>query len=206
MMMFFALGLSAQNSLNIVQFSGMVVGGDSLYGIPGVTIYVPKAGRGTTTNEIGFFSMPTLVGDTVVINALGYKKKSLVVPKSEKQSITMIVELVEDTIYLPIVEIFPYPTEELFKQAFLALNLNDQYQYNRMANNLSPQLLNKLLSSSTMSSKENARYSIRNQMRPGYYGGTQGVNILNMINPFAWSNLVKQVRKNKSRSRYETYE
>jgi len=195
--------MHAQNSISIVQFSGMVVAGDSLYGIPGVAIYVQKAGRGTTTNDIGYFSMPTLSGDTIVISAMGYKKKQMVVPKSDRQSVTMIVELVEDTVYLPIIEIFPYPTEELFKQAFLALNLSDEYQYNRMASNLSPQLLHKMLRSSTMSSKENQRYSLRNQMYPGSIGGTQGFQILN---PFAWSSLVKSVRKNKTGSKYDGYE
>ncbi len=26
-------------------------------GVPGVHVYVPKAGRGTTSNNVGFFSM-----------------------------------------------------------------------------------------------------------------------------------------------------
>lgn len=193
----------AQNSLNIVQFSGMVVAGDSLYGIPGVSIYVTKAGRGTISNELGYFSMPTLINDTVVLSAMGYKKKQLIVPKSDKQSVTMIVELVEDTIYLPIIEIFPYPTEELFKQAFLAMNISDQYLYQRMANNLNPQILQKMLKNSSMSASENQRYTLKNQFNPGGGGNVQGFQPLN---PYAWSNLVKSIRKNKSRSKYENYE
>ncbi|MDX2189170.1 MAG: carboxypeptidase-like regulatory domain-containing protein [Bacteroidota bacterium] len=190
-----------QGSSNIVQFSGLIVGGDSLYGIPGVTVYVPKAGRGTLTNDAGFFTLPTLVGDTVIIAALGYKKKEIVVPKSEKQSVTLIVELTEDTIYLPIVEIFPYPTEEVFKQAFLSMSSSDQWNYNRMSNNLDPRLLAKLIRNAAPSSGENARYSLRNQMYPGgSIGNTQGFQ---MFNPYAWSNLVRTVRKNKSKSAYD---
>ncbi len=83
--------ICGQNSKNVVQFSGLVVGGDSLYGIPGVLISIPKAGRGTMTNDAGFFSLPTLVGDSVMITALGYKKKTLSVPKSDRQSVTLII-------------------------------------------------------------------------------------------------------------------
>lgn len=185
---------SAQNSLDVVQFSGLVVGGDSLFGIPGVLIYIPKAGRGTNTNDAGYFSMPTLAGDTAVVQALGYKKKKIVVPKSDRKSVTLIIELQEDTVYLPIVDIFPYPTEEIFKKAFLDLRL-DERGYSSMRYNLNEQTLIKMLSSSTMSSSENQKYSIRNQMNPGMSpNGMQGFQLLS---PFAWSRLVKNVRKNK---------
>ncbi|CAA9281260.1 MAG: hypothetical protein AVDCRST_MAG95-3325, partial [uncultured Adhaeribacter sp.] len=62
---------AAQGRAAVVQFSGIVASGDSLYGVPGVTVYVPKAGRGTATNEYGYFSMPVLAGDSVVVRALG---------------------------------------------------------------------------------------------------------------------------------------
>lgn len=186
----------SQNSLDVVQFSGLVVGGDSLYGIPGVLVYIPKAGRGTNTNESGYFSMPTLAGDTAIIQALGYKKKKIYVPKSERKSVTLIIELQEDTIYLPIIDIFPYPTEEIFKQAFLDLKL-DERGYNSMRYNLNEQTLTRMLSVSTMSSSENQKYSIRNQMNPGM--NPNGTNGFQVLNPFAWSSMVKSIRKNKEK-------
>ena len=186
--------LFSQNSPSVTQFSGLVVGGDSLYGIPGVVVYVPKAGRGTVTNQSGYFSMPTLVGDTAIISALGYKKKQVVIPKSDKQSVTLIIELAEDTIYLPIVEIFPYPTEEVFKQAFIAMGNADPY-YFRMANNVNPVTLQKLLRNSSLSTSENQRYTLRNQLYPG--SGASYSQGLQLFNPYAWSDLVRSVRRNK---------
>ncbi|TAF78108.1 MAG: carboxypeptidase-like regulatory domain-containing protein [Bacteroidetes bacterium] len=185
-----------QNSLDVVQFSGLVVGGDSLFGIPGVLIYIPKAGRGTNTNEAGYFSMPTLAGDTAVVQALGYKKKKILVPKSDRKSVTLIIELQEDTVYLPIVDIFPYPTEEIFKKAFLDLKL-DERGYSSMRYNLNEQTLMKMLSASSMSSSENQKYSIRNQMNPGT--GPNGMQGFQLLSPFAWSSLVKTVRRNKQK-------
>lgn len=182
-----------QGAKNVVQFSGLVVGGDSLYGIPGVLISIKKAGRGAVTNEAGFFSMPTLVGDSVTISAVGYKKKTLIVPKSEKQSVTLIIEMQEDTAFYPIVEIFPYPTEEVFKKAFLALQLPDRGMYNNMYNNVDQLLLQHMIINSTMSSSENQKYSLRNQiLLPGAPVGSGGFQI---FNPFAWNNMIRSIRK-----------
>lgn len=190
----------AQSSLDVVQFSGLVVGGDSLFGIPGVLIYIPKAGRGTNTNEAGYFSMPTLVGDTAVVQALGYKKKKICIPKSDRKSVTLIIELQEDTVYLPIIDIFPYPTEEVFKKAFLDLKL-DNHSYSSMRYNLNEQTLMKMLSASSMSSSENQKYSIKNQMNPGM--SPNGMQGFQLFSPFAWSRLVKNVRKNHSKNKNE---
>ncbi len=186
----------SQNSLDVVQFSGLVVGGDSLYGIPGVLVYIPKAGRGTNTNESGYFSMATLAGDTAVIQALGYKKKKIYVPKSERKSVTLIIELQEDTVYLPIIDIFPYPTEEVFKKAFLDLKL-DERGYTSMRYNLNEQTLAKMLTASNMSATENQKFSIRNQMNPGM--NPNGTNGFQLLSPFAWSRMIKNIRKNKEK-------
>ncbi|MDX2194896.1 MAG: carboxypeptidase-like regulatory domain-containing protein [Cytophagales bacterium] len=188
---------SQGGKLPLVQFSGIVVGGDSLYGIPGVYVYVRKAGRGTITNDAGYFSMATLAGDSVKVNALGYKEKVIVVPKSDKNSYTIIVELVEDTTYYPIVEIFPYPTEEVFKQAFLSLQLPDQLFYSRSASNLNPYILQRMVMNYAMNSNENYKYSLRSQLYPGSPAYISGVNF-NILNPFAWSSLIKQARRRKN--------
>ena len=62
----------------VIQLSGVVLGEDSVSGLPGVHVYVPKAGRGTTTNGVGFFSMPVLVGDSIVISSVGYERQHFI--------------------------------------------------------------------------------------------------------------------------------
>jgi hypothetical protein len=183
----------SQGSKYVIQFSGLVVGGDSLYGIPGVFISIPKAGRGTITNDAGFFSLPTIVGDSVEISAIGYKKRKIGIPKAERQSITLIIEMQEDTTFYPIVEIFPYPTEELFKKAFLALQLPSRGMYNNMYANTDQLLLQKMIINSAMSSSENYKYSLRNQVL--YPGAPIGSGGLQIFNPFAWGSMVKSLRR-----------
>ena len=50
----------------MVQLSGLVLGEDSTSALPGVNVYVPTIGRGTVTNQYGYFSMPVLPGDSVL--------------------------------------------------------------------------------------------------------------------------------------------
>ena len=71
----------AQEEKKVVQIGGLIVTGDSAYGVPGVHIYVEGSGRGTTSNQYGFFSFPTLIGDTLTISAVSYKKSKYVVPE-----------------------------------------------------------------------------------------------------------------------------
>jgi hypothetical protein len=187
-LLFSSLFAQGQNAKKIVQVSGLVVGGDSLYGIPGVTVFVPRTGRGTHSNDLGYFSLASIAGDSIEISAIGFKKHKIITPFLEKQSMTLLIELQEDTVFYPIVEIFPYPTEAIFKKAFLTMGNPNQANYDRMAFNLHPALIQKMLSNSSMSASENQKYSLKNQL----YGNTQGFQLLN---PFAWSRFLKSVRK-----------
>jgi hypothetical protein len=74
---------NAQQKKRVIQLSGVVLEEDSVSGgpVPGVHIYVPKAGRGTTTNGMGFFSMPVLEGDEITISAVGYDRQSVTVER-----------------------------------------------------------------------------------------------------------------------------
>lgn len=131
----------AQGKKHIVQLSGIIISNNEINGVPGVHVYVPKAGRGTTTNYLGYFSMPVLAKDSIVISAIGYKKQSYIVPNDPElgDNITLLVELVTDITYLDEVHIMPFPTEELFKEAILALNLpidNDQYTNEQLSADL----------------------------------------------------------------------
>jgi hypothetical protein len=80
----------------VIQLSGVVLGQDerdSVMTLPGVHVYVPKAGRGQTTNNVGFFSMPVLVGDEIVISYVGFERQNFVVPESASEYQTIIVTL-----------------------------------------------------------------------------------------------------------------
>lgn len=181
----------AQESKSVVQFSGVVAGEDTL-GVPGVHIYVPLAGRGTTTNQYGYFSMPALVGDSVIISAIGYHKQYYIIPKGRGESVTVGVTLEEDTTMLPLVEIFPYPTEAAFKEAILALQLPDTYD--RKSPNMGEDVLARMLKDLPMDGGSNHRYFMDQQFFQMHnrYSDPRYNNPL--LNPFNWAKFIKSIK------------
>lgn len=185
---------SAQGKQRVIQLSGIVLGEDSTSGIPGVHIYVPKAGRGTTTNRVGYFSMPVLVGDEIVISAIGYEKQYYRMPDPDKDNVTIIVELISDTTYLDPVEIMPFPTEEIFKEAVIALNLPMERPVNE--ENLNDELLALMLRSTPMDSRSNYQFYLDNwqQAQQDRYGPRPNP----LLNPFNWARFFKSLKGKKN--------
>ncbi|WP_254245249.1 carboxypeptidase-like regulatory domain-containing protein [Hymenobacter sp. BRD67] len=187
----------AQGKRRIVQFTGIVASGDSLLGVPGASVYVPKAGRGTTTNAYGYFSMAVLAGDSVVIRSLGYRNQTIIIPADyQRQSFSVIISLKEDATVLPEVRIFPYATEQAFKRAFLALRMPTE-KGSAAADNLNEELMRKIFNSQPMGATANYRQTMSQQQynydrRMGTAPNPHSNNPL--LNPFSWLQLVKQVK------------
>jgi hypothetical protein len=186
--------VSAQNQKRVIQLSGVVLDQDSVISIPGVHVYVPKAGRGTSTNGAGFFSMPVLVGDSVVISAIGYQRQSFIVPNHHSDFLTYVIEMTEDVTYLGNVTITPFPTEEVFKQAVLALNipLNESELDQK---NLNAELFALMARTAPMDANLNYRYYME-QTAAGYTSKFQPP-MNPFLNPFNWARFFKDLKKNK---------
>lgn len=183
-----------QSQKRIIQLSGIVMDQDSVMPLPGVHVYVPKAGRGTSTNGSGFFSMPVLVGDSVVISSIGYHRQYMIVPNHPNDFLTLIVEMQEDATLLPEIIITPFPTEEVFKQAVLALNipLDDRRIDKR---NLNVELMTLMARTAPMDANLNYKYYM-DQTIAGY--SSQFQPPMNpFLNPFNWARFFKDLKKNK---------
>ncbi len=177
----------------IVQFTGVIVGQDSTVGVPGVHIYVPKAGRGTTTNIFGYFSMPTLTGDSIVISAIGFTKINYVVPENGEENINEFFELTPDVTYLKEVEIFPFPTERDFKEAVLALQLPSD---NFSRENLGDDVLARMAQTLPMDGGEAYNNFVNQQFYTAHNRYNYNPNpIATFLNPFAWAELVKSIKR-----------
>ncbi|WP_048825593.1 carboxypeptidase-like regulatory domain-containing protein [Hymenobacter sp. DG25B] len=189
--------VQAQGQRRVVQFTGIVATGDSLLGVPGATVMVPQAGRGTATNAYGYFSLPVLAGDSIVIRSLGYRNQWVVIPPDyPRQSYSVIVQLKEDATMLPEVRIFPYVTERDFKKAFLALRLPTE-RGSRTAENLNEEIMKRIFNNAPVTSMGNYRQTMQQQQferdrRMGIGPSVQANNPL--LNPFSWLQLIKQVK------------
>ena len=187
--------LQAQGQKKVIQLSGIVLGEDSLSGIPGVHVYVPKAGRGTTTNRVGYFSLPVLPGDELVVSSVGFERQYFKVPNSDKDNLTIIIELVSDTTFLETVEIMPFPTEEIFKEAVVALNL--PIDKGVTSDSYNDDLLALMLRTTPYDGALNYRYSqdLWQQNQANRFGPAANP----FLNPFNWARFFKSLkRKNKN--------
>lgn len=200
-MMVFAIIFSAdfafaQGGRKVIQLSGIVLGEDSVAGIPGVHIYVPKAGRGTTSNRVGYFSMPVLEGDELVVSSIGYERQFFKIPAYEKDNLTIVIELVSDTTFLETVDIMPFPTEQIFKEAVLALNIPiDEYEYQ----NLDQELLALMLKTVPMDGAANHRYYMDNWVQ--YQNDRFGPRPNPFLNPFNWASFFRSLRSDKKKKK-----
>lgn len=175
----------------IIQFSGLVIGEDNLQ-LPGVHIYVPKSGRGTTSNIYGYFSMPVIVGDSIVFSSVGYDKYSVIIPGG-KERIRAQIQMVVDTTYLQNVDITPFLTEENFKQAILALDLPNPDEI--MMGRMDGATMAYMMQSTGYDGAMNARYYLNQQI---YYQQDKFMPRSNpLLNPFAWSQFFKSLKKDK---------
>jgi hypothetical protein len=190
----------AQQKKRVIQLSGVVLEEDSVSGapVPGVHIYVQKAGRGTTTNGMGFFSMPVLEGDEIIISAVGYDRQNVTVAPDWPEFQTIIVTLTQDTTFLPEVVIFPFPTEEVFKQAVLAMNMpldNDGID----KRNFNQELLALMVKTTPMDGYQNQRYYLdqwANSATSRYQPVTNP-----FLNVFNWAKFFSSLKQNNKKKK-----
>jgi hypothetical protein len=184
----------AQQKRRVIQLSGVVLGDSISGGLPGVHIYVPKAGRGTTSNNVGFFSLPVLVGDSIVISSVGYVRQHFIVPDNAPEYQTIIITMVTDVTMLDNVYVYDFPTEEVFKQAVLALNIpTDQSGISR--DNMNQELLALMMKTTPMDGYQNQRYYL-NQWANSATDKFQPVSNP-LLNPFNWAKFFQSLKKKK---------
>jgi hypothetical protein len=192
--------VQAQQKKRVIQLSGVILGEDSVSGLPGVHIYVPKAGRGTTSNAVGFFSMPVLTGDSIVVSYVGYEHQYYKVPHDAPEYQTVIVPLVQDTTYLKEIVVYDFPTEEVFKEAVLALNVPVDPNERIDQKNLNRELLALMLKTTPMDGYQNQRYYLNQWAATGTDKYTPPSNPF--LNPFNWVkffNSLKDTKKKKKK-------
>jgi len=175
----------------VIQFTGVVLDADSS-AVPGVHIYTPIFGRGTSTNQYGFFSMPALEGDSLVISAVGFKKTTYVVPEIKKSTLKVVFQLEQDTELLSEVQVYNMPpTAEAFKKAVLAVRLPQEYS--NIDKNLDPATLQEMYRSLPADGSMNHRWFVQEQ---AYYNQTKNsVRINPLLNPMSWVEIFRAIKR-----------
>ena len=124
------IGVTANSQIrkdtSLLQFSGVFLDSDSLIPVPWVNIEVINRNEGTTTDYTGTFSFVAHAGDTVRFTCIGYKPFQCIIPDSlTTKRFTLVQLFSRDTHYLPEAVIFPWPSKDQFREAFLNLHIPD---------------------------------------------------------------------------------
>src|SRR5690554_8231890 len=124
----FFVGLSSSfaqpNDADLIQFSGVVITGDSLNPVPFTNVIIEQTHRGTMTDYYGYFSFVAQKGDSILFSSVGFQRAHFIIPDtltSNRYSLMQI--LVRDTVQLKEQVVYPWPSREQFKEAFLALRV-----------------------------------------------------------------------------------
>ncbi|WP_266204088.1 peptidase associated/transthyretin-like domain-containing protein [Pontibacter kalidii] len=154
---------AAQQQKQVVQLSGLVVAGDSATGMANVAVFVPNTNRGTHTGPRGFFSLPVLPGDSVVVAALGYRRQYFLLPETfTGNSYSTLLHLLESPTELPTVDVMPWATERDLREAVSKLNLPREQKPEVDLGPLEEKDLTKMRA---MDAEANATYGLQQTMR-----------------------------------------
>lgn len=177
----------------VVQFSGMVIDADSLFPIPFVAIVIKGTSRGVYSTGSGYYSIVVQELDTLDFYALGYKTDSYILPDTFTTSQVNHVQTMRmDTILLNEMVVYPWPSKEKFKSAFLAVDIaNDDMERARM--NLAQQRMVAAAQSVNADGQGAYRAQMQQRTDKNYYAGQYQPN--NLLNPVAWSKFIQSMRK-----------
>ncbi len=196
---FWSNDLNAQRTQNherrLIQFSGVVVSGDSLDPVPYANIIIRGSSKGAVSNYYGFFSFVAEPGDIIEFSAFGYKPAFYTIPDTMKKNRYSWIQVLNgDTMYLTQAVIVPWPTLEQFKRAFVETKIpNDDMQ--RAQKNLALAEMKERYMNMPMDGSMNYKNFMDNQISKNYYKGQFMPN--NLLNPFAWAQFIKAWKDGK---------
>ena len=178
---------------DLLQFSGVVVSGDSLQPVPFTAIMVKGTYRGTLSDYYGFFSFVAQEGDTIEFSVLGFQKSTYILPDSLDGSRYSIIQVLnQDTIMLPMTVIYPWPTKEQIYEYFLKAPVPDD-DLERARKNLAQETIVDMAMTIPMDATMNYRNSMSQYNTRLYNAGQIPMN--NLLNPIAWAKFVQAWKK-----------
>jgi len=184
-----AVGGYSQTDDDLIQFSGVVITNDSLNPVPFASVMIANSGRGTTTDIYGYFSFVAQKGDSVVFSSVGFHRARYMIPDTlESNRYSLMQVLVRDTVLLNETTIYPWPTREQFKQAFLAMRVPDS-DVDRAQRNLQRGDLIARMDNMMPSGSETYKSSMQQYQSQLYHAGQ--ATPIQLMNPVAWSQFVQ---------------
>ncbi len=192
------VALSQRSDLDttkILQLSGVVVSENDLNPMPYTTVYDRSIGRGVIADYYGYFSMVSFPGDTLYFSYYGYKTSSYIVPDTlEENRYSIIHMLQQDTINLPEVTVYPWPSREDFARFFVEMKPYDD-AIRRAQRELSGESLAFVAARLDADASLASGLTTNQRYTKLYTNGQLPVN--NLLNPYSWAKLIRDWKEGK---------
>ncbi|MBL1281499.1 MAG: hypothetical protein COA33_014580 [Fluviicola sp.] len=180
---------------NLIQLSGVTIGELDLEPLPYTTIFDKTQRHGVIADYYGFFSLVTFPGDTILFSYYGHKTSIYIVPDTLQDNRYSIIHMMQkDTVNLPMVTVYPWPSREDFARAFIEMDPYDDAlrRAQRQLSGESLAFIAAKLEGDASLSYTNARNQAYTQL---YTNGQLPVN--NLLNPYSWAKLIKDWKEGK---------
>lgn len=179
----------------LIQLSGVVVSEETLSELPYTTVLDKTNRRGVFGDYFGYFTLVVYPGDTLIFSAYGHKTSNYIVPDTLKETHYSIIHVMQiDTLDLPNVEVFPWPSREDFARAFVNMDPYDD-AIRRAQRELSGESL--AFAAARLDVDGSLAYgSVQSQYQTRLYTNNQ-LPANNLLNPYAWSKLIKDWKEGK---------
>ncbi len=192
---FSLMATTPEKPRKVIQFSGLIVTGDSLAPVPFTNIWVKNTRRGSISDFNGFFTITVRESDTLHFTAVGFKDVIYPVPDTLSSNRYSTIQLMtRDTINLPETVIYPWPTREQFRYAFLNTEIPDD-DYDRAMKNLERAEMRERMQRMPLDGYSNYRYMTNQYSDRLYYAGQRPP--MRIFDPFAWSQFIQAWREGK---------
>lgn len=174
---------------SLLQFSGVLLTRDSLEAVPFANVLIKGTQRGTMSDYFGYYSFVAERGDTIQFSYVGFKDAYFVIPDSLNRKNYSLIQMMDvDTIILQEAVIYPWPTKEQFRQAFLDLRLPEDDKQ-RAERNLARADMKERMENMQADGSESYKIAMRSHANQLYYAGQLPPN--NLLNPIAWAKFIK---------------
>jgi hypothetical protein len=180
---------------NLIQLSGVVVSDIDVNPIAYSTIYDKTIKKGVISDYYGFFSLVVLPGDTLVISSPGYSTSTYMVPDTLSEKRYSVIHMLNrDTVHLPEVTVYPWPSREDFARAFVEMEPYDD-AIRRAQRELSGESLAFVAARLDNDASLAYSYALNQRYTKLYTNGQMPVN--NLLNPYSWAKLIQDWKAGK---------
>lgn len=180
---------------SLIQLSGIVISGETIEPLPYTTIFDRTQHRGVIADYFGYFSTVVVPGDTLLFSFFGYKTSTYIVPDTLSDNRYSIIHMIEkDTLNLPEVTVYPWPSREDFARAFIDMRPYDD-ALRRAQRELSGESL--AFIAARLEGDASLSYGAAQQLAATKLYTQNQLPANNLFNPYSWAKLIQDWKAGK---------